>query len=147
MSKCTQQQLNELQYREQRDGVSYDPELEMGCSVEQPYGNSAYAEDTVGAPAPQTTPYKPPKYQPESGDVGTLGGYFTPGPATTGSLEGIADWIENGFDGEKDGEWSQLGRAIPGALAMGAAMIGGRGADLVINTGGLIGRGINYFTD
>ena len=150
MNKCTQQQLNELLYLEQRDGVTHDPELEMGCTAEQPYGNSAYAEDNLKTPGPNgptATPYVSPDYEPEWGDLGTLGGYLTPGLATTGSLDAIGGWIENGFDGEKDGEWSQAARAVPGAVAMGGAMAFGRAADAVINTGGLIGRGIHYFSD
>jgi hypothetical protein len=38
---------------------------------------------------------------------------------------------ENGFDGEKDGQWEQAGRAIPGALGMGLATIYGGAADMM----------------
>lgn len=133
MNKCTQTQLEQLAEMESQQQRSIDPQQEMGCSAGDGYGNGAYAEDLPGQTGPQT-----PLLDAASNEPGPIESFFTPGDATTGMLEGIGDWIENGFDGEEDSALAQLPRAIAGAPLMGGAMILGRGADLVLSIGNLL---------
>lgn len=116
MDYCTPDQMQSIREEEARDNVTLDPTITHGC---QPYGNAAAAEDT-SASRPSEFP---------AGDA--VSRILAPGNATTKSLDAIGDWIENGFDGEEDDQWSQLGRAIPGALAMGPTMIVASGIDTV----------------
>ena len=121
MSKCTASQVAQIKQMESEQQMTLDPTQVMGCSYEQPRGNAAAQQACT--PAPDVSP----------GDL------FTPGRATLGGLEMMADFIENGLDGKKDGAGAQALRAIPGALGMGAAMILGRGADLVDLGGRAVG--------
>lgn len=56
--QCTPEEMQTIHQMEQDQSVSLDPELTMGC--QQPYGNSAFAEDNLSASPP--TPEGPEGY-------------------------------------------------------------------------------------
>lgn len=135
---CTPKQLKSHAQMEDAEQASLDPQQTVGCT-RQPRGNGAAAEDLRN--------YKPPKHEPKAGDTGTWGGFMTPGPATEVGLEAVSGWIQNGVDGEADSAGMQAARAIPGSLAMGAAMLLGRIADIPVNAAAMAHRGYESMTE
>lgn len=118
MKQCSPQQVQQIRSQQEANQMSMDTPRTHGCQM--PHSNSAYAEDHgLSAPREKTAAHT------------YLENVFTPGNATGKGLEAVGDWIENGFDGEKDGQWEQLGRAIPGALLMGGTVIFGNTIDTV----------------
>ena len=120
MKQCSPQQMKSIQEQQTQQHRSIDTTQTHGCV---PHSNSAFAEDHgLSSSGPQS--------------AGILD-FITPGDYTTGGLDAVADWIENGTDGKKDGQWTQLGRAVPGAVGMGLAMIGGGALDIMDTAWGM----------
>ncbi len=115
------------------------PTTEAGPVCEPDRGNQSHTEDTLPV-TPQEGPQTPLLDAAEQEKDPSLMDYFTPGDATTESLEAIGDWAKEGFDGEEDSTLEQLPRAMASAPLMGLAMLYGRSADFVLTTADLIGE-------
>ena len=115
--------MKSIQEQEASQQSSVDATQTHGCV---PQSNSAYAEDNGLSSS-----------SPSASSGSWVMDFLAPGEATKAGTEAVADWIENGFDGEEDGQWEQVARAVPGAVAMGGAAIYGGVVDTASSIWGL----------